>query len=80
MTQWQPASPTLWQGRDDSAEAANALRLFQTVTRSPTFSPEMYREKIALLGFACDEGVKRNQGRPGEPGLSPRPRSAGGFR
>ncbi|MBJ9121327.1 formimidoylglutamase [Citrobacter koseri] len=68
MTQWQPASPTLWQGRDDSAEAANALRLFQTVTRSPTFSPEMYREKIALLGFACDEGVKRNQGRPGAAG------------
>lgn len=48
MTQWQPASPTLWQGRDDSAEAANALRLFQTVTRSPTFSPEMYREKNRL--------------------------------
>ncbi|MBI0678396.1 formimidoylglutamase [Citrobacter koseri] len=68
MTQWQPASPTLWQGRDDSAEAANAQRLFQTVTRSPTFSPEMYREKIALLGFACDEGVKRNQGRPGAAG------------
>lgn len=68
MTQWQPASPTLWQGRDDSAEAANALRLFQTVMRSPTFSPEMYREKIALLGFACDEGVKRNQGRPGAAG------------
>ncbi|HCR9735932.1 formimidoylglutamase [Citrobacter sp. FR21RM1OL9030] len=68
MTQWQPASPTLWQGRDDSAEAANTLRLFQTVTRSPTFSPEMYREKIALLGFACDEGVKRNQGRPGAAG------------
>lgn len=68
MTQWQPASPTLWQGRDDSAEAANALRLFQMVTRSPTFSPEMYREKIALLGFACDEGVKRNQGRPGAAG------------
>ena len=68
MTQWQPASPTLWQGRDDSAEAANALRLFQTVTRSPTFSPEMYREKIALLGFACDEGVKRNHGRPGAAG------------
>ncbi|QYG85400.1 formimidoylglutamase [Citrobacter koseri] len=68
MTQWQPASPTLWQGRDDSAEAANALRLFQTVTRSQTFSPEMYREKIALLGFACDEGVKRNQGRPGAAG------------
>ena len=55
MTNWQPASPALWQGRDDRAESPNALRLFQTITLSPTFSPEMYREKIALLGFACDE-------------------------
>lgn len=28
----------------------------------------MYREQIALLGFACDEGVKRNQGRAGAAG------------
>ncbi|HGE7339604.1 formimidoylglutamase [Citrobacter sp. FDAARGOS_156] len=68
MTNWQPASPALWQGRDDRAESPNALRLFQTITQSPTFSPEMYREQIALLGFACDEGVKRNQGRTGAAG------------
>ena len=68
MTNWQPASPALWQGRDDRAESPNALRLFQTITLSPTFSPEMYREQIALLGFACDEGVKRNQGRTGAAG------------
>ena len=68
MTHWQPASPALWQGRDDRAESPNALRLFQTITQSPTFSPEMYREQIALLGFACDEGVKRNQGRTGAAG------------
>lgn len=68
MTNWQPASPALWQGRDDRAESPNALRLFQTITQSLTFSPEMYREQIALLGFACDEGVKRNQGRTGAAG------------
>ncbi|POT58061.1 formimidoylglutamase [Citrobacter amalonaticus] len=68
MTQWFPASPALWQGRDDSAEAANALRLFQTVTLSSDFTPEAYRGQIAFLGFACDEGVKRNQGRPGAAG------------
>lgn len=68
MTNWQPASPTLWQGRDDRAESPTALRLFQTITLSPAFSPEMYSEQIALLGFACDEGVKRNQGRTGAAG------------
>lgn len=65
MTQWYPASPALWQGRDDSIEAPDARRLFQTVTRSETFSPENWQQKIALMGFACDEGVKRNAGRPG---------------
>lgn len=68
MTNWQPASPALWQGRDDRAESPTALRLFQTITLSPAFSPEMYSEQIALLGFACDEGVKRNQGRTGAAG------------
>lgn len=68
MINWQPAAPTLWQGRDDSAESSNALRLFQTITLSPAFTPERYREQIALLGFACDEGVKRNQGRTGAAG------------
>ena len=65
MKQWQPTSPTIWQGRDDSHEADNALRLFQTITRSATFDPGPENGAIALLGFACDEGVKRNQGRPG---------------
>jgi formiminoglutamase len=63
MKLWRPVSPEIWQGRDDSAEASNALRLFQTVQQSPTFTPNS--EGIALLGFCCDAGVKRNQGRPG---------------
>ncbi|HEY2451158.1 MAG TPA: formimidoylglutamase [Scandinavium sp.] len=65
MTLWQPTSPDLWQGRDDSAESPDAKRLFQTVTVTRDFAPEQHRGKIALIGFACDEGVKRNQGRPG---------------
>ncbi|MGS9202900.1 formimidoylglutamase, partial [Salmonella enterica subsp. enterica serovar Infantis] len=38
------------------------------VTRSEPFSPENCQQKIALLGIACDEGVKRNAGRPGAAG------------
>lgn len=63
MNLWYPADPALWQGRDDSAEADSALRLFQTVRVTPHFTPEA--QNIALLGFACDEGVRRNQGRTG---------------
>lgn len=65
MNLWQPVDDTLWQGRDDSAESAIAKRLFQTVEVARDFVPERYSGKIALLGFACDEGVKRNKGRPG---------------
>lgn len=65
MKRWTPTSAECWQGRDDSAESAQAKRLFQTVTVADDFSPYAHRGKIALLGFACDEGVKRNLGRPG---------------
>lgn len=65
MTLWHPVAHEVWQGRDDSAEAANALRLFQTIVNDGGFSPRLHRGKIALLGFECDEGVKRNQGRAG---------------
>ncbi len=40
MTQWYPASPALWQGRDDSIEAPDARRLFQAITRSEAFPPK----------------------------------------
>ncbi|MGD8105225.1 formimidoylglutamase [Pantoea sp. FN0302] len=65
MKQWRPTSAEVWQGRDDSGEAANALRLFQTIICSTTFCPEQLPGDIALLGFACDEGVRRNHGRTG---------------
>ena len=63
MKLWRPTSLDIWQGRDDSQEASNALRLFQTVKQTQRFAPE--GSGIALLGFACDAGVKRNHGRPG---------------
>ncbi|MBA7846243.1 formimidoylglutamase [Klebsiella sp. RHBSTW-00484] len=65
MKLWQSTPAALWQGRDDSAEAANALRLFQTIERAERFEPEALAGDIALLGFACDEGVRRNKGRTG---------------
>jgi formiminoglutamase len=63
MTLWKPVSQQVWQGRDDSAEASNAKRIFQTIRQQAQFAPAS--SGIALLGFGCDEGVKRNHGRPG---------------
>ncbi len=57
-----PVDMSLWQGRVDHEEGADALRLHQWVRPL-----EAYRSGpgAALLGFACDEGVRRNQGRVG---------------
>ena len=60
---WQPVAKTVWQGRDDSTEASNAKRIFQTIRQPSQFTP--VSSAIALIGFACDEGVRRNQGRQG---------------
>lgn len=62
---WQPVADDIWQGRDDSAESSQALRLFQTVVRAGAFDPHLLPGDIALLGFACDAGVIRNKGRSG---------------
>lgn len=67
---WQASDNNLWQGRDDSGESPHAKRLFQTIQIQSTFSTpdnvgQVQRGDRALLGFACDEGVRRNQGRPG---------------
>lgn len=62
---WNGVGHTIWQGRDDLAENPLGLRLFQSITQAPKFSPELYPNKIGLLGFECDEGVRLNKGRTG---------------
>lgn len=57
----RPADPTRWQGRLDADEGPRAQRWHQQVhALAPGAAPG-----VALLGFACDEGVRRNQGRVG---------------
>jgi len=55
---------SLWTGRVDIEEGLRAIRWHQVV--KPI---EAAREPgVVLLGFACDEGVRRNQGRIGARG------------
>lgn len=59
---FQPPDMSVWRGRvDDPAEGADALRWHQRVQPWVAGSSP----GIAILGFACDAGVRRNQGRPG---------------
>lgn len=54
-----------WQGRIDSEETTPALRWHQVVK---PLEEQMEPGSRVLLGFACDEGVKRNKGRSGASG------------
>lgn len=58
----QQPEMSLWQGRDDTAsEGSAALRWHQRVQPWHVDAAEGF----TVLGFACDEGVRRNQGRVG---------------
>jgi formiminoglutamase len=59
MTQEAAASP--WTGRVDVADGERGRRWHQVVR--PAHAAD--RPGVALLGFASDAGVSRNQGRPG---------------
>ncbi|SIT85628.1 formimidoylglutamase [Edaphobacillus lindanitolerans] len=49
-----------WKGRIDSATDRAFFRYHQVVEEK-----QEEETAIALIGFCCDEGVRRNQGRPG---------------
>lgn len=58
------ADPSLWLGRIDGEERAY-LRWHQVVTCVDLNEVETFENAVVLLGFCCDEGVRRNQGREG---------------
>ncbi|MBR8537472.1 formimidoylglutamase [Carboxylicivirga sediminis] len=60
--------PTAWQGRIDSISDPMAFRWHQIVHPLNLNQPVKANSaviNICFLGFCCDEGVKRNLGRPG---------------
>ncbi len=65
MSELDPAAGTVWRGRTDSNETGDTRRLFN-VARTEGSAREPGAP--VLLGFCCDAGVLRNQGRPGAAG------------
>ena len=53
---------SLWKARDDSAEQGDTRRLAPIVEAA---AGQVEKGEPVLLGFACDAGVARNQGRTG---------------
>ncbi|MGE0355910.1 MAG: formimidoylglutamase [Burkholderiales bacterium] len=56
-----PIDPAIWRGRVDATETGDATRWHQHVKPWLRGAPG----GVALVGFACDLGVRRNHGRPG---------------
>lgn len=58
-----PADMTVWQGRIDPEDGERGLRLHQTIS---VYDNSVEQPPgVVIYGFACDEGVARNQGRLG---------------
>lgn len=62
MKIYNPPKPEIWKGR--SSKTAQYLHE-QVVFRNLETSESQNDKGFALLGYACDEGVRRNQGRVG---------------
>lgn len=66
---YMPPNMAEWTGRIDSRELYDAFRWHQWVRPIDLTSDKIdlppYKIGIAFIGFACDEGVKRNLGRTG---------------
>ncbi|WP_421190297.1 formimidoylglutamase [Aeromonas enteropelogenes] len=61
----------VWQGRQDPEDGALALRWHDKVLPWQEAQPWQAQDEapgVVLLGFACDEGVRRNKGRVGAAG------------
>lgn len=63
---YQQPEESRWTGRIDSVKDERAFRLHQRIRLLDLSQPFAPAERAAaFIGFACDEGVRRNQGRQG---------------
>lgn len=59
-----PFDAAAWTARRDDGEPGDTRRLFEVVRECGESAPLNAGEPL-LIGFCCDEGVRRNQGRIG---------------
>jgi formiminoglutamase len=68
-TNYKPIDNTFWQGRTDSEDNFDAFRWHQWIKvidlTEENLTPYAGKLGFAFIGFCCDEGVRRNNGRTG---------------
>lgn len=60
-----PPTARPWESRPDAAHGSCFFHIIQLLNLTQASWPPITPPAFALLGFRCDEGVKRNLGRPG---------------
>ncbi len=61
---YEPCAPTIWQGRKDSLPRERYFQRVQLLDLRHESLPKPHQE-IVIIGFCCDEGIQRNEGRIG---------------
>ena len=64
-THYQPPTRALWQGRLDSPPASCFFQVIKVLDITKSIPLADHLPAFALLGFCCDEGIRRNLGRTG---------------
>lgn len=65
LSHYQPAVKENWQGRTDGPNASRYHEVIDFLDLTKRLTNDTSDKHIALLGFCCDEGIRRNQGRIG---------------
>ena len=65
---YQAGTPSAWTGRIDPEDGGGEWRWHQVVRCIDLSQSPASGRGPALVGFASDEGVRRNGGRPGAAG------------
>lgn len=69
MSNYIETNPEIWSGRKSDQELYLHEKI-KCINLEKEQIPDTSKKTIAILGYACEEGVKRNQGRQGAKGGS----------
>jgi formiminoglutamase len=64
-TRYLPPDPHQWRGRPDTPPAALFFQIIKILNLLENKTVELTLPTYALIGFRCDEGIRRNHGRVG---------------
>jgi len=62
---YTPGNIKLWSGRTDAKDYEYFFQIIRFLNLNDTSDTQLFKSGYAMLGFMCDEGVKRNFGRLG---------------